>query len=167
MSEESVAQNTPEMPDVPEQATLVDPPVKSKVSKIDQKRQRIFQERMQRFMSKGMNPQQAIEAMQREDYDRLPPNEKIRKLEGAIVGNFQAIARDIGILKQNQNDLADVMDVNFRAFEKMLKKLGVEVEDQKALLKEAEDEIRAERLAAQKQASAPAPEAPPEAPPEG
>jgi hypothetical protein len=151
VSEENVAQDIP----APDQPTLVDAPkVINKPSKIDQKRQKIFQDRMKRFMSKGMTPEQAISAMQREDYDRLPPDQKIRRLESALVGNFQQVARDIGLLRQNQNDLADVMDVNFRAFEKMLIKLGVPSEDQKALLKEAEDEIRAERLATQLQAKA-------------
>ena len=151
MSEENVAQDIP----APDQPTLVDAPkVANKPSKIDQKRQKIFQDRMKRFMSKGMTPEQAINAMQREDYERLPADAKVRRLESALVGNFQQVARDIGLLRQNQNDLADVMDVNFRAFEKMLIKLGVASEDQKALLKEAEDEIRAERLSAQLQAKA-------------
>lgn len=145
MSDESAAQEMhEEMPEPPDQATLVDPP-KSKVSKIDLKRQKIYQERMQRHIAKGKTPEQANEAIRREDYERLPPNEKINRLERALVGNFQAIAQDIAVLKDNQNSLADVMDVNFRAFEKMLLKLGVPVEEQKAMLQAAEAEIRAER----------------------
>ena len=147
MSEDNVAQELPEMPAVPETATLVDPP-KSKVSKIDLKRQKIFQDRMKRFLAKGLTVEQAVDAIQREDYDRLPPDAKIKKLEGALIGNFQQIARDITLLKQNEDSLADVMDVNFRAFGKMLSKLGLSVEDQQAIFKEAETEFKAEREAA-------------------
>lgn len=120
-----------------------------KLSKADLKRQEIFRQRMARLMSKGMNEQQAFERIQREDYERLPVIERVKKLEGAFMGNVQAIARDIHLLRQNESALADVMDVNFRAFEKMLVKLGLPVEEQRKLLVEAEAEIRAEREAAE------------------
>lgn len=123
-------------------------------SKADLKRQQIFQERMQRLVGKGLSPQQAVERIQREDYERLPPNEKIKRLEGAIVGNFQAVARDVHMLRANETSLADIMDVNFRAFEKMLVKLGLPVEEQRKLLVEAEAEIKAEQAARQAQEAA-------------
>lgn len=157
MSEENVAQDIPEHGE----PTLVDPPkISSKVSKIDQKRQQIFRDRMERFIAKGMTPEQAVEAIQREDYERLPVPDKIKRLEGALIGNLQAIAGDMSNLRKNQTDLADAMDVNFRGFEKILAKLGVSVEDQRAMLKEAEDEIGAERASPKKPAEegeAPAP----------
>jgi hypothetical protein len=118
-------------------------------TKADLKRQEIFRQRMGRLMAKGMTEQQAFERIQREDYERLPVAERVKRLEAAIIGNFQAIGKDIHLLRGNESALADVMDVNFRAFEKMLVSLGLPVVDQRKLLVEAEAEIRAEREAAE------------------
>ena len=153
--------NEPDMPQIPEDATPIAESQKPpKLSKIQEKKQRIFQDRMQRHIAAGKTPEQAFAAINREDYDKLPLDQKIKRLEGMFIGNIQGLARDLATLKQNEVNLADVMDVNFRAFEKMLVKLGLGVAEQRQLLIEAEAEVRAEmearkvaEAAAQKQAT--------------
>ena len=113
-------------------------------TKLELKRQQIFQERMQRHIAAGKTPEQAFAAVQKEDYERLPVADKVKRLEGLLFGNIQGLAKDLSLLKQNQTSLADVMDVNFRAFEKMLTKLGLPAEEQRKLFEEAEAEVKAE-----------------------
>lgn len=118
-----------------------------KPTKLELKRQQITQERIQRKMTSGMSFEAAVAAVQREDYENLSPAEKIKRLEAAIISNLQKLARDISLLSDNQRDLADVMDVNFRAFEKMLAKVGLAPDAQHALMEEAAAEVQAEREA--------------------
>lgn len=128
--------------EAPETATPVEP---RKLSKADLKRQRIFQERMQRHIAAGKTPEQAYEAIQREDYERLPLDKKLEIMRRSFAQSLENISNDIAKLHDNQKDLADVMDVNFRAFEALLGTLGVSTEKMKEALKAAEAEVRGER----------------------
>lgn len=125
-----------------------------KMSKADEKRQQIFLDRMKRHIAGGKTPDQAYAAIQREDYDRMPLIDKVKRLEGMLVGNVQSIARDLSLLRENEKMLADIFDVNFRGFEKMLTKLGLPKEEQVKLLQEAEAEIKAEFAAREAQKAA-------------
>lgn len=116
-----------------------------KVSKLEQKRRQIFEQRVQRHVSSGMNVEDAIARVQKEDYDVLPVSEKIKHLEGMLIGNIQKLAEDITLLRQNQTMLANVMDANFKAFDKMLGKLGLSEDERKKLVEEAIMELHAER----------------------
>jgi hypothetical protein len=121
------------------------PPPAPKLSRADEKRQRIFQDRMKRLMTRGMTAQQAYVAIQKEDYDRLPVSEKLKRLEMMVSGALQQFAGDIQNLQHNDRTIADSLDANFRAITKVFTKLNVSPEDQTALLKEAVEEIKAER----------------------
>ena len=135
---------------------------------IDLKRIRAFQERIHRWMNnhqedlkklKEANPnatdkqiegafqQRAMQALQQEDYDRLPPSEKIKRLEGMLAGSVKQIARDIMELRHNQDAIADAYEINYRALAQMFVKLGLPLEEQKKFMKQASDEIRAEHEA--------------------
>jgi hypothetical protein len=155
---EETAQN--EVQDVPasEEAQIEAVPQK-KPSKIERKRQQIFQERMQRHLNQGKTSEQAFAALQKEDYERLPVDAKVKRLEGILLGTLQRLANDISALRTNQTYLADAMNVNFKGFEKMLRHLGVDDATQKKFMAEAEAELKAEweareaaRAAAAKQA---------------
>jgi hypothetical protein len=137
MSEESVEEMKPEQ----DTTTLGGP---KKLTKFEQRKQQILTDRMKRHVAAGKTPEQAYAAIQREDYDRMPVDDKVKRLEGMLVGNIQSLSNDVSMLHKNEKDLADVMDVNFRAFERMMVKLGLPLEEQRKILVEVEAELRAE-----------------------
>ena len=116
-----------------------------KVSNINKKREQIMRERMQRHINSGKTPQQAWEAVQREDYEKLPLDKKFERVEKLVARNAHVVATDLGAVRENQNILSDALDVNFRAFEMMLVELGMPIEKQKEFMKKAEEEIAAVR----------------------
>jgi hypothetical protein len=118
-----------------------------KPSKADQKRHQIFIDRMKRKVNEGLTVQQAAQAIATEDYDRLPLDQKLKRLENVVHGAVEGFRSDALRLEHNERILADSMDVNFRAFQRMLRELGVSDEDQKAAVAEAAKEIEAERAA--------------------
>jgi hypothetical protein len=118
-----------------------------KPNKFELKKRQIFMDRMQRLMSKGMNSQQAQMAIAREDYERLSPADKIKRLEGQLAGLAQSFGMEINNLRHNDGVLADALDLNFKGIAKMLVKLGISLEDQAKFLAEAQKEMEAERVA--------------------
>lgn len=121
-----------------------------KVSLIDQKRIAALQERVRRWMNahQGKSEQEAMQAIQREDYERLPDGEKIKRLEAMVGGALQQFGQDLMNVRHNQYAIADAFDVNYRAIAKMLTKLGLPLEDHAKFMKEAHEEFEAERKAA-------------------
>lgn len=146
MSQEAVADVAIEA--APETAQEVKQPEPRKPTKQELKRQQIFMDRIKRHMAKGLTFQDAQRAIQKEDYDRMPIAEKVKRLENILAMNLHGMYQDIKLVKSNQDVLADAMDVNFKGFEKILKKLGVSDEERKQLMDEAEAEFKAEREAA-------------------
>lgn len=122
------------------------------ISKIEAKRKQIFMERVQRRMNLGETFEEAANAIQREDYERLPLPKKFERLERLVAETVRGITADIQILKQNQDMLADSLDVNFKALELKLAALGMPVEKQSEFFIEARDTIVAERAAEQARA---------------
>jgi hypothetical protein len=96
-------------------------------------------------MSYGKTAEEAALLIAKEDYERLPVPEKIKRLEKLLANNIKGMVGDLQILRGNQENLADTMEVNFRGFSKMLARLGLAEEDQKACMDEAEAEFAAER----------------------
>jgi uncharacterized protein YoaH (UPF0181 family) len=120
-------------------------------SKMEQKRQQIFIDRIRRHMAAGMTQEQAVAAIAKEDYERLPVDAKLARIEKVFSNAHAGLANDLNQVHANQVDLADTMDVNFRAFGKMLERLGLKPEDQKACFDAAAAEINAEQAAAKKE----------------
>jgi hypothetical protein len=118
-------------------------------TKLEMKRQQIFVDRMKRHMANGLDQRAAAAAIAREDYERLPVDQKLSRIERVFSQAHQGLATDVQKVHSNQVDLADTMDVNFRAFGKMLEKLGLKGEDQKACFDEAVAELTAEHKAAE------------------
>jgi uncharacterized protein YoaH (UPF0181 family) len=139
----SEASGNAEIQETPEDVQELDKP--QKVSKIEQKRQQIMAERIQRKTANGMSLENAVAAIKREDFEALPLGERQKRLESAMIGNFRKVAQDMGALNDNQTQLADIMDVNFRAFEKMLTKLGIPPQEQLDTMTLVVEEIKAER----------------------
>lgn len=141
MSENEALQEAPEQP-----TPIAEEP--RRPSKQEAKRHQIYMERIRRHINAGKTAEQAVALVEKEDWERTPVSKKIDFLRGMIMGNVRKLAEDINTLHANQKDLANVMDVNFRAFERALIKAGVAQEDIKQLLAESEAEILAERQAA-------------------
>jgi len=118
-----------------------------KPTKLEEKRRKIYMDRLQRHMSKGMTAEQAHMKIMEEDYERLPIEAKLKRLEQACMQAIQRLAHELGSLQNNDQVIADAMDANFRAITKALAKLGVPGEEQVAFLKEAEAEINQDRAA--------------------
>jgi hypothetical protein len=116
-----------------------------KPTAIEIKRQKIWMERFKRLLNKGVAKEKIPAILAKEDYDNMPLAEKFEQYKKTDLAMTRRLAGDINSLQYNDGVLADSMEVNFRAFAKMLVKLGLSSEDQKALVKEAEDEIKAER----------------------
>jgi uncharacterized protein YoaH (UPF0181 family) len=142
---ENVEQNgttegaSPEVQPAPETAKSAKP------NKFQQKQIQKYVERLRRHMAKGLSEEKARQVMAKEDYDNLSPDKKIQRMESLISALFQGLQGDINNLRHNDSELADALDINFRAFAKMLLKLGVGIDEQKAAVAEAKAEIEAEQ----------------------
>ena len=112
-----------------------------KLSKIDQKRQQIFMDKLRRFMGKGMTQEQAIQAIQKEEYDAMPLEKKFLGLERLVSQSFRNLANDIVGLSQNNMAISDAFDINYRAIQKIFIKLGISNEEQKVFIEEAQKEV--------------------------
>jgi hypothetical protein len=113
-------------------------------------------------LSKSGLPEEAIAEhvetiLQREEYDKLPLDQKVARLEAMVVRGFQGIANEMRNLQHNDFELADAMDVNFRGLGKVLAQLGVSPEDQQKIMEAARADIekeRADQAEAQRKAQA-------------
>lgn len=126
-------------------------PQPPKMSKIDQKRRQIYLDRRNRKLKEGVPENMVDQVLAREDYERLPVEAKLQRMEGMVRGVFGQIAEDVQSLRKNDATIAEAMDVNFRALGKALNRLGIGAEEQRALMQETVDEMRAEFEAKQNQ----------------
>ena len=123
-------------------------PEQRKISNIQHKRQQQFQERLRRTMNQHKcDEQKAFQIMQQEDYDRMSPDQKVRRLESLVGQSMQRLAEDINRLEHNHYAIADAFDINYRAVSKMLIKLGIPLEEHARFMKESQDEALAEHKA--------------------
>lgn len=129
-----------------------------------QKAQRKRQERREELIKNGVPENLVDQVLQQEEYRKLPIDQKVHHLEMTIAhaqsvftDTMKKLASEMIALRSNQEEIADAFDVNLRALERVLVKLGIKEEDQKAILEEVTKEFyevkrkRAEaRAAAQK-----------------
>lgn len=86
----------------------------------------------------------AFQAIQREDYENLPVDKKLRILERSLVMFQQGIVGDIRALQQNDRSITHVFDVNLRTIARLFEKLGIDKEAQRKILDEIQNEMEAE-----------------------
>lgn len=120
-------------------------PVEQKLSKQQAKQLQKYIDRVRRHMGRGLTEDQARMLIAKEDYDNLSPEKKIKRLEGIVIGSVQGVRQDILNLKHNDSELADAMDINFRAFSKMLLKAGISLAEQNVFMAEAQAEVASEQ----------------------
>ena len=113
-------------------------------TKIDEKRARIFEDRVKRWMGKndGKTREDAIHALHAEDFAALPIEKKLEMVQQVTYNAHNQLAGDFVNLERNQFALAESMDINFRGMSKLFIKLGVSVEDYNKIMGEARDEVR-------------------------
>ena len=124
----------------PENVTELKKEEPRKPNKMDQKRQQIFVDRIKRHMGNGLTQDQALQAVQREDYERMPVEKKLARLETMISQSFQRLGQEVMHLSQEHMAIGDAFDINYRSIQKMFIKLGLSAEDQKVLIEEAQKE---------------------------
>lgn len=137
-----------EAPDVSTPVTKAKKP-----NKIDLKKQQIFIDRLKRKLTekdkdgKPKTQQQCLAEMNQEDYDRLPTDQKLRRLEANFGGFARQNSNDMQNLRRNDGAIADAFDINYTAIKKMFTLLGLTDEQQKTCVIEAESEFKAARQA--------------------
>lgn len=118
------------------------PPTKAQLKKME-----IYAQRRQRLINKGVPEAQVDAVIAREDYERLPVAEKLKRLEHFVASALGQLGQEMGNLRHNDGVLADAMDVNFRSIAKALTKAGVSMDDQKKIVEEVQKEMEAEAQA--------------------
>ena len=116
-----------------------------KMTKLQEKQVKAHMERRQRLINKGVPKEKVDMYIAQEDYEKMPLEKKVKRLEQIIQGTFQNFALELHNLRYNDGVLADSMDLNFKAFAKMLVKMGMPLEDHRAFIEEAQREIIEER----------------------
>lgn len=142
---------TPAVEAAPEAPVELKKDEPKKLSKIEEKRQQIFMDRLKRKMStknkdgSEKTQQQALQEMAKEDYDALPLQKKFERLEAIVAQSFRGMSQEVVNLGQNHAAIADAFNINYRAIQKMFVKLGLSPEDQRLYIEEAQTEVLAER----------------------
>lgn len=98
--------------------------------------------------------QAALRAIDRENYERLPAEKKILRLERMVSQMTQGIMGDLQALRHNDRIITEVFDVNLRSISLMFEHLGITKAKQAEILTQVQMEIEQERIQSQqKQAS--------------
>ena len=114
----------------------------------EMRQQKQFEERVRRTMNQfKLTQEQAIKKIQEDDWNDMPLDKKVKRME-ALLGNLaRQVGGDINTLRSNDAEIADAMDINLRAFTLMLEKLGITIEEQNKFLAQAKLEIQADQAA--------------------
>lgn len=132
---------TPIVDGNPGAAELVDPPPQKKLSKIQLKKMQQYQERRRRMINKGVPEAQVDAVIAREDYEKLPVADKLKRMEGFIASALGQLGQEMTNLRHNDQVLSEAMDVNFTAIARALVKLGISNEEQKAIIDAVNEEL--------------------------
>lgn len=140
MSESPLPEETKEAPEI---LTEMKQP---KISKIEEKRQQIFRDRVHRKMSGGMTENKAVQSVMQEDYNAMPLDKKFARLEMMVANAIQQLMNNVNTIRQNEHVVADAFDTNYRAIDKMFQKLGITPEQQQEFMAEARKEVAADHI---------------------
>lgn len=137
LDEALVSSNVPEVG----QPALVDPPAQKKLSKIQVKKMQQYQERRRRMVNKGVPVEQVDAVIAREDYEKLPVGDKLKRMEGFIASALGQLGQELVNLRHNDQVLSEAMDVNFTAIARALVKVGVPLDEQRKIIDAVNEEI--------------------------
>lgn len=124
-----------------------------KANALQTKRMQQLVEKRQRLLNQGVPEAEVDQRLQQEAYNALSPDAKIARLEQMVAQAVRGLAGDLQVVFQNQNMLAQSVDLKERAYAKAFEKLGIDPEQQQALLDQAQTELVAEYEARAKQQS--------------
>lgn len=122
-------------------------PAKRELTKVELKRMKIYQERRLRKINEGVDPKKVDAVLSEEDYRNMSLEEKFEQHRKITIASIRRIAQDLLDLQHNDRVIGDAIDINFRAFARMLTKAGVSLEDQGIIFKEIRAEVEAELAA--------------------
>lgn len=123
-------------------------------------------QRAEALQKMGIPPDQIMQILAAEEYNSLPLDKKVARLEQMFSQGMSSMAQEMVNLRHNDGVLADALDVNFRAVARALVLAGVDLDKQKEILQQVSGEIEKERAEAEekrKQAEAAAQKAAAEA----
>lgn len=113
----------------------------------DKKRIKKMEARVKELTDGGMTEDEAHVRLAREQYEALPVDQKIRRLEQMVSQSVAKLGEEMINLRHNDQVIADALDINFRAMAKALVKAGVSHDDQAAIFATAQEEIANEMAA--------------------
>lgn len=110
-------------------------------NKRELKARKAREERKVFLKSKGV-PEELIEqVLDQEDYNKLPIDQKVARLEqsvgqlqGFISHALRQLSNEMVALRENQEEIADSFDINFKMLEEILVSLNVSEDTQKEIL---------------------------------
>lgn len=115
-----------------------------KQNKVEFKKQQIFEERVQRLVAGGMDPEMAAIKIRREDYESLPMAQKLVRLEKMILAFTRDIGGDLANIKHNEDLLSYATDVNTRVVSRCLELAGISKDRQQMIFEEVQKEFEAQ-----------------------
>lgn len=94
------------------------------------------------FLKKKGVPEEVIEqVLEQEAYNKLPIDQKVARLEqsvgqlqGFLAHALRQLSDEMVALRENQEEIADSFDINFKMLEEILVSLGITEEQQKDIL---------------------------------
>lgn len=104
---------------------MSDMETQKKPSKQDLKKQQQYVERRQRMINQGVPPEQVDQKIDRDDYNALSIDKKVKRLEDMVQGLALGMSQDITAILDNQRIMADTYDINVRIFRRVLTGIGV------------------------------------------
>lgn len=141
-------QSPPQADPLPAKDSVVN--LQSRMRTKQQIKQAKEREARRQALRKAGAPEEVIEKMlDQEDYERLPIDQKVNRLESMLVGMSRGVGEDVRALQHNDGQIADAFDVNLRAVAKMFEKLGITRAEQLEFIKASAIELKAEAEARQ------------------
>lgn len=116
-----------------------------KLSKIDLKRMEQYQARRKRLLGQGVAEDKVDQVIAEEDYKALPIEQKFERFAMSTNQSFHLFGQDVNALQHNIQVTADAVDVNSKAIAMIFEKLGISLEQQKEIVKEATELVNKER----------------------
>lgn len=103
------------------------------------------QKEIDELKKRGLDDRQVAQFMARREHEAQPIQQRLMRLEAMVVQSFQQLAQEMTALRQNDEILADAMDVNFRSIARALELAGVTLDKQGEIIQQVQVEVQEER----------------------
>ena len=113
-------------------------------TKLEKKTNKKREEKKRQLLKQGVPENQIEGVLSRWEYENLPIDQKMTRIEGLVASGFNQIGKDMMALEHNDRQFSDAFDINHRAMSKMFEKLGLSKEDQAEFLQQSHAEVAEE-----------------------